>query len=88
MTDFYLTGMGHKFYNHDVPRIANALETIGDALTVQTAAPQMLAALKLAHPLLIRLGDFIGNGEHGDDRCAAVLAVYNAIAKAEGREQS
>lgn len=40
----------------------------------------MLAALKLAHPLLIRLGDFVANKE---DRCEAVLAVYAAITKAE-----
>ena len=32
MTDFFQTGMGRKFYDHDVPRIADALERIADAL--------------------------------------------------------
>lgn len=47
------------------------------------SAPELLAALRLAHPLLIRLGDFIANRE---GRCDAVLAVANAIARAEGRQ--
>lgn len=30
--EFFKTRMGHKFYEHDVPRIADALEKIGEAL--------------------------------------------------------
>lgn len=43
-----------------------------------------LAALKDALPLLIRLGDFIGNGEGGPydmSRCDAVLGVRDALAE-------
>lgn len=32
--EFYTTQMGHKFYLHDVPRIADALETIGRELAI------------------------------------------------------
>lgn len=51
------------------------------------AAPELLEALKEAHPFLIRLGDFIGNGEGktGMERCNVVLKVVNAIAKAEAK---
>lgn len=46
---------------------------------------EMLAALKKALPYLIRLGDFIGNGEKDSPmgRCDAVLAVRDAIKIAE-----
>lgn len=30
--EFFQTGMGRKFYEHDVPRIAEALERIADIL--------------------------------------------------------
>lgn len=51
------------------------------------SAPELLEALKTALPYLIRLGDFIGNGESETkmDRCDAVLKVNMAIAKAESR---
>lgn len=49
---------------------------------VIAASPDMLAALRLAHPLLVRLGDFIANGE---GRCEAVLAVALALEKAKER---
>ena len=32
MSDFYLTGMGQKFYEGTMPRIASALERIADTL--------------------------------------------------------
>ena len=48
---------------------------------LESERAELLEALRLAHPLLIRLGDFIANGEN---RCDAVLAVANAIARAEG----
>jgi hypothetical protein len=35
MPDFYLTKMGQKFYNVDVPKIAKSLERIADALEYQ-----------------------------------------------------
>lgn len=46
---------------------------------------ECIRALNLALPYLIRLGDFIGNGERNDPmgRCNAVLAVKNAIANAK-----
>lgn len=46
---------------------------------------ECLNALRLALPCLIRLGDFIGNGEGNSPmgRCEAVLAVKNAIARIE-----
>lgn len=46
---------------------------------------ETLAALKKALPYLIRLGDFIGNGEGETPmgRCEAVLAVRNAIENIE-----
>ncbi len=49
------------------------------------AAEAMLAALKLAEPLLVLLGNHIGNGTPEDPmgRCNAVLAVRNAIKAAE-----
>ena len=34
MSDFYLTRMGSKFYQSDVPRIANALEEIAKELHI------------------------------------------------------
>ena len=52
------------------------------------AAPELLEAARAALPYLVRLGDFIGNGE-GDTpmgRCEVILAVKNALAHAEGRE--
>lgn len=51
------------------------------------AAPELLTALKEALPWLLLLGDKIGNGTptDPDGRCRAVLAVRDAIAKAEGK---
>ena len=37
MPDFYLTKMGQKFYNADVPKIAKSLERIADALEFQNS---------------------------------------------------
>lgn len=37
MPDFYLTKMGQKFYNVDVPKIAKSLERIADALEFQNS---------------------------------------------------
>ena len=37
MPDFYLTKMGQKFYNSDVPKIAKSLERIADALEFQNS---------------------------------------------------
>lgn len=30
--DFFETRMGHKFYNHDVPKLIQTLERIADAI--------------------------------------------------------
>jgi hypothetical protein len=46
-----------------------------------SAAPDMLEALEAAYPLLIRLGDFIGNS---DGRCEAIGKLVDAIWKAKG----
>ena len=35
MAELHETMMGNKFYSHDVPRIANALERIAEALEKQ-----------------------------------------------------
>lgn len=57
------------------------------------AAPEMLEALKLTIPMLVKLGDFMGNGSteypHSSlgERCDIILAVKGAIAKAEGGEE-
>lgn len=47
---------------------------------------KLVDALKAALPFLIRLGDFVGNGEGptGNERCDAVLAVRQAIESVEG----
>ena len=37
MPDFYLTKMGQKFYNSDIPKIAKSLERIADALEFQNS---------------------------------------------------
>lgn len=37
MADFYLTKMGQKFYNSDIPKIAKSLERIADALEFQNS---------------------------------------------------
>lgn len=57
------------------------------------AAPDMLEALQAALTPLIRLGDFIGNEDAGGasglgpfDRCAIILQVRRAIAKAKGEQ--
>jgi hypothetical protein len=57
------------------------------------AAPDLLAALRAALPAVIRLGDFIGNGDIEvpvsglaiNDRCAIVAQIRAALAKAEGK---
>ncbi len=43
--DFYLTRMGHKFYEGDVPRISRSLERIADALE------KLNARETVVHPL-------------------------------------
>lgn len=43
------------------------------------AAPDLLAALKASVPLLVRLGDFIGNAQ---GRCEAIAAAVEAIENA------
>jgi hypothetical protein len=53
------------------------------------AAPEMLIALREALPLLVMLGDYIGNGDVSQDapygrRCRAILNVGDAIRKAVG----
>lgn len=42
---------------------------------------EVITAVNRAVPLLVRLGDFIANGE---DRCEILLALRNAIGKAAG----
>ena len=37
MADFYLTKMGQKCYNSDIPKIAKSLERIADALEFQNS---------------------------------------------------
>lgn len=37
MPDFYLTKMGHQFYERDIPKIAKSLERIADALEYQNS---------------------------------------------------
>lgn len=71
-----LSYIGTVYFEADEP----SPREVGNARLV-AAAPDLLAALRLALPLLIRLGDYIANGE---GRCEAVLAVRDAIAKAEG----
>lgn len=44
-------------------------------------AAEALVALERALPLLIRLGDFVGND---DGRCEAILAVRGAIERLKG----
>lgn len=39
-SEFYLTGMGHKFYERDVPRISRSLERIAAALEQFNAREQ------------------------------------------------
>jgi hypothetical protein len=60
---------------------------------LMAAAPDLLAALEATVTPLIRLGDFIGNEDAGGvsglgafDRCAIILKVHAAIAKAKGVE--
>lgn len=50
------------------------------------AAPDLLAACEEAIPFLIRLGDFIGNGEGPTrmERCDAITNIRNAVAEARG----
>lgn len=62
-----------------------------DQLRMEEAAKDMLAALEASVPALVRLGDFVGNVDEGGasgqgriDRCAILLAVRDAIAKAKG----
>jgi hypothetical protein len=53
---------------------------------------ELVEALEATLPALIRLGDFVGNVDEGGasgmgriDRCALILQVRDAIAKAEAR---
>jgi hypothetical protein len=62
---------------------------VQQAFDLIAAAPALLEALKAAVPALERLGDFVGNVDHGGasglgtiDRCALLLKVRDAIAKA------
>jgi hypothetical protein len=55
----------------------NDIETLADAALL---AARLLIALKAALPLLIQLGDSIGNA---NVRCHVVLAAREAIAEAE-----
>lgn len=43
MIEFFQTGMGHKFYEHDVPEIARALSKIAKHL--ETSKQDVLEAL-------------------------------------------
>lgn len=65
-----------------------------DARLIATA-PELLDALRAVVKPLERLGDFIGNADAGGasglgpfDRGEILLAVRNAIAKAEGRDET
>lgn len=67
---------------------ADADEFTHEVAKILNAWPDLLTALKDTIPLLIRLGDFIGNGEvTGPDslgvRCDVILAARNAIRAAE-----
>jgi hypothetical protein len=61
-------------------------ETLRDALLGVPAA-DLIDALKATLPFLVRLGDFIANGEGptGMERCDTIGAVKAAIERAEGR---
>jgi hypothetical protein len=56
---------------------------------LMAAAPRLAEALQSTLPALIRLGDFIGNGENPGkvgigpiDRCALIFEVREALAEA------
>lgn len=61
---------------------------------VSIATPNLLQALEATIPALIRLGDFVGNVDHGGpsgqgriDRCALLLQVRAAISQAQKGQQ-
>lgn len=56
----------------------------GDGARLAQAAPDMLAALKLALPLLER--EFLHMAHSGTNEGKAIAAARAAIAKAEGKE--
>lgn len=76
------------FYNHHYSKGKMHCPTIPSANDIQKAMTEnydrqtneveLLEALKLALPLLVRLGDFIGNKEN---RCEAVLAANTVLRK-------
>lgn len=87
------TRRGPDIHNHEGQRIASARYgrvrpcsmKVGDeeqeeALALMVKAPEMWAALHAALPLLIKLGDFIGNADH---RCEIILQVRAAL---EGKD--
>ena len=53
--EFFQTGMGHKFYDSDVPRIVKALERIAAALEkLAEPKPPSLAEANLQHSIATR----------------------------------
>lgn len=74
------------------PHVGNAPKTVEEQEAnthLMAAAPDLLEALESAIPLLVKLGDFIGNGEKTSDqslgiRCDTILAAKNALRKAYG----
>ena len=71
--EFYLTGMGRKFYEADVPRIAQALERIADRLATfeqATATLEQVAGPEPGEPIAEVHCPCCGahlEVEHGDD---------------------
>lgn len=63
--------------------VLNIHDMVQQRQRVQAVARELLEALEAALPLLIALGDYVGNTlPDGTDRCAVVLRAREAIRKA------
>lgn len=90
MVEFHLTRRGAKFYDHDVPRIAEALESIAVALQALRKEPKQehpeAKTVRRLYINTLKLTDEEA-AALGIDRQSFLCELRNGLAQFEGRSE-